>query len=76
MAIDLQDLCVHYQDYDPNDKPPLLHQEDLMVIPEYPLYEKFANLTRQEEDWGLLDDLEAIFDRRGCRNPWRSIVRS
>jgi len=65
MEIDLRDLDVHYQDYDLDDNPPLLHQKDLLVAPDYPLYEKFAKLSRQEEDWGLLDDLKRIGDRQG-----------
>ena len=65
MQIDLRDLHVHYQDYDLEDNPPLLHQKDLLVTPDYPLYEKFAKLSRQEDDWGLLDNLRTIFDRRG-----------
>lgn len=65
MEIDLRDLHVHYRDYDPKDNPPLLHQKDSMVTAEYPLYEKFAKLTRQEEGWGLLDDLCLIYDDRG-----------
>ncbi|MBD3883276.1 DNA phosphorothioation-associated putative methyltransferase [Phormidium tenue FACHB-886] len=65
MEIDLRDLHVHYRDYDPNDNPPLLHQKDSMVTTDYPLYEKFAKLTRQEEGWGLLDDLRLIYDIRG-----------
>jgi DNA phosphorothioation-associated putative methyltransferase len=65
MEINLRDLHVHYRDYDPNDNPPLLHQKDSMVTADYPLYEKFAKLTRQEEGWGLLDDLRLIYDYRG-----------
>ncbi|WP_416670436.1 DNA phosphorothioation-associated putative methyltransferase [Egbenema bharatensis] len=65
MEIDLRDLHVHYRDYDPNDNPPLLHQKDSVVTADYPLYEKFAKLTRQETDWGLLDDLRLIYDYRG-----------
>jgi DNA phosphorothioation-associated putative methyltransferase len=65
MQIDLRDLHVHYRDYDPADNPPLLHQKNLLVTADYPLYEKFTKLTQQEADWGLLDDLGAIFDRRG-----------
>jgi DNA phosphorothioation-associated putative methyltransferase len=65
MEIDLRDLHVHYRDYDPNDNPPLLHQKNLMVTADYPLYEKFAKLTRQEKGWGLLDDLRLIYDDRG-----------
>jgi len=65
MQIDLQDLHVRYRDYDPEDNPPVLHQKELLVQPDYPLYEKFAKLSRQEADWGLLDDLGKIRDRRG-----------
>lgn len=64
MQIDLQDLHVSYRDYDPEDNPPILHQKELLVQSDYPLYEKFAKLSRQEADWGLLDDLGKIRDRR------------
>ncbi len=65
MQIDLRDLHVHYRDHDPDDNPPLLHQKDLMVTADYPGYEKFAKLTRQETDWGLLEDWQRISDQRG-----------
>jgi DNA phosphorothioation-associated putative methyltransferase len=65
MEIDLRDLHVHYRDYDPHDNPPVLHQKDLLVAADYPLYEKFAKLSRQEADWGLLEDWKAISDQRG-----------
>jgi DNA phosphorothioation-associated putative methyltransferase len=65
MQVDLRDLHVSYRDYDPNDNPPVLHQKDLLVMSDYPSYEKFAKLSRQEEDWGLFDDWEKIRDRRG-----------
>lgn len=65
MQIDLQDLHVAYRDYGPEDNPPILHQKELLVQSDYPLYEKFAKLSRQETDWELLDDLGKIRDRRG-----------
>ena len=65
MQIDLRDLHVQYRDYNPDENPPLLHQKELLVTPEYPFYEKFAKLSRQEEDWGLLDNLKRIGDRQG-----------
>ncbi len=65
MQIDLRDLHVHYRDYDSDDNPPLLHQKNLLVTPDYPSYEKFAKLSQQEEDWGLLDQLGKIGDLRG-----------
>ncbi|MBD1876732.1 DNA phosphorothioation-associated putative methyltransferase [Nodosilinea sp. FACHB-131] len=64
MAIALQDLYVRYRDYD-SDNPPLLHQKDQTLAPDYPGYAKFAKLSQQEQKWGLLDDVKAIFDRRG-----------
>ncbi len=70
MQIDLRDLQVHYRDHDPNENPPVLHQKDLLVMPEYPNYGKFAKLSRQEEDWGLLEDWKRISDQRG----WRSCL--
>ena len=63
--VDLRDLHVSYRNYDPVDNPPVLHQKDLLVMSDYPLYEKFAKLSRQEEDWDLLKDWEKIRDRRG-----------
>ncbi len=65
MSIDLRDLHVSYQDYDLDDNPPILHYKDALVTPDYPLYEKFAKLTLQEEDWGLLDDWRSTSHRSG-----------
>ncbi|AFZ56174.1 DNA phosphorothioation-associated putative methyltransferase [Anabaena cylindrica FACHB-243] len=60
MEIDLRDLQVTYREYDLDDDPPILHQIDFLVTPDYPQYEKFAKLTRQEEDWGLLENWRSI----------------
>jgi len=65
MQIDLRDLHVSYRDYDTEDDPPVLHQKDALVTPDYPLYQKFAKLSRQEKDWGLLDDFRTITHRQG-----------
>jgi DNA phosphorothioation-associated putative methyltransferase len=65
MQIDLRDLRVTYRDYETDDDPPILHQKDALVTPDYPHYEKFAKLSQQEQDWGLLDDWRAISHRQG-----------
>ncbi|MBE9079178.1 DNA phosphorothioation-associated putative methyltransferase [Romeria aff. gracilis LEGE 07310] len=65
MQIGLRDLRVRYRDYDPADNPPLLHQKEQMITPDYAGYGKFAKLSQQERNWGLLDDLSAIYDRQG-----------
>lgn len=65
MQIRLRDLNVRYQDYDLTDNPPLLHQKDQLLTSDYPEYGKFEKLTKQEQTWGLLDDLHTINNRRG-----------
>ncbi|NEP05204.1 MAG: DNA phosphorothioation-associated putative methyltransferase, partial [Okeania sp. SIO4D6] len=63
MNIDLRDLSVSYQSYTNEYNPPILHRKDALVTPDYPDYEKFAKLTQQEEDRGLLNDLKSIQNR-------------
>jgi DNA phosphorothioation-associated putative methyltransferase len=65
MQADLQSLRVDYRDYNNTANPPILHRKETFVTPEYPLYQKFARLTRQEEKWGLLDDASSIGTREG-----------
>ncbi|NER27677.1 MAG: DNA phosphorothioation-associated putative methyltransferase [Symploca sp. SIO1C4] len=65
MQIDLRDLQVTYRDYDTSSNPPVLHRKETFVTPDYPLYEKFSKLTRQEENWGLLEDTKTIGTRQG-----------
>ena len=74
MQIDLRDLHVSYRDYDIDDDPPVLHQKDTLVTPDYPLYEKFAKLSRQESDWGLLDDFRAISIGKVGLDAWKTTV--
>lgn len=65
MQIDLRNLHVSYRDYDTSSNPPILHRKESFVVPTYPLHEKFAKLTRQEEKWGLLGRTCSIGTRKG-----------
>ena len=52
------DMCLcqrQYRDYSTSNNPPILHRKDAFVTPDYPYYEDFAQLTREEEELGLLD---------------------
>ena len=60
MQIDLRDLHVRHRDYHNSDNPPILHRKDAYVRQDYPNYEKFNKLTKQEENWGLLDNMKEI----------------
>jgi DNA phosphorothioation-associated putative methyltransferase len=46
--------------------PPVLHRKEAFLLPEHPLYVKFARLTAKEEKHGLLDDAGGI----GTRDGW------
>lgn len=65
LQVDLRDLQVRYGDYSQADNPPLLHQKEQVILPSYPNYNKFAKLSQQARQWGLFDDLAAIYDRQG-----------
>lgn len=65
MQIDLRDLHVRYYEGDRSDNPRILHRKEQLVTHDYPLYNKFANLTQQEERWGLLDNPQLIHKRQG-----------
>ncbi|MBD1936324.1 DNA phosphorothioation-associated putative methyltransferase [Microcoleus sp. FACHB-68] len=65
MQIDLRDLDVKYSDYDTSDNPPILHRKETFVTPDYPRYEEFAQLTQQEENWGLLENTSTIGRHKG-----------
>lgn len=68
MQINLRDLHVHYRDYDTSENPPILHRKETFISSTYPLYDKFAKLTQQEENWGLLDHPRSIGTRKGWQN--------
>ncbi len=55
--------CLEYQ---ASTNPPILHRKETFLPPDHPLYSKFASLTQQEENHGLLDDTATI----GTRDGW------
>jgi DNA phosphorothioation-associated putative methyltransferase len=58
-------------DYSTSDNPPVLHRKETFLQPEHALYEKFAKLTMEEEEHGLLDDSATI----GTRDGWQERLR-
>ena len=69
VQVDLQDTevspVISYRDYSNSENPPILHRKETFVTPEYPQYEKFDRLTKQEEKLGLLDNTSIIGTRQG-----------
>src|SRR5262249_43478644 len=50
-------------DYAQTTNPPVLHRKETFLHPDHPLYDKFARLTKQEEQHGLLDNASGIGTR-------------
>ena len=78
MEIELGDLRVKYGEFANDNNPPILHHKDALVTIDYPLYEKFAKLTKKEIDWSLLDDFKRIYRRQGwlkCLDDHCAILR-
>lgn len=55
-------VCLDYAD---SENPPILHRKETFLEPAHPWHEKFARLTRQEEEIGLLDESATIGTKRG-----------
>ena len=52
-------------DYAASANPPILHRKEAFLMTDHPLHTKFAQLTQQEEKYGLLDDTATIGTREG-----------
>ncbi len=57
------------RDYSMSDNPPILHRKEAFIDPLYPEYATFAELTRQEEELGLLSHPDI-----GFRRQWRELL--
>ena len=69
--VDLRELDVVARDYRPQANPPILHRKETFVATDYPRFETFARLTRQEEREGLFDETSSI----GTRDGWEETLR-
>ncbi|MBI1918355.1 MAG: hypothetical protein HYS12_27000 [Planctomycetes bacterium] len=58
-------------DYGHTINPPILYRKETFLHPDHPLYEKFARLTKQEEQHDLLDNAGAVGNRSG----WETRLR-
>lgn len=62
-SLDALSLAVY--DYGDSENPWILHRKETLVGSDYPLRERFARLTAQEERYGLYSCSEAIGTRQG-----------
>lgn len=71
VLVALQTFRIDMRDYGRSSNPPLLHRKEEFVAEDYPLREKFARLTAQEERHGLY----AAPERIGTRAGWEQVLR-
>ncbi len=71
MTIDLKKFKAQYRNYAQSENPPILHRKELFVPMDYPGRDRFAELTKQEEDAGLLKDSYRI----GFKQQWDARLR-
>jgi DNA phosphorothioation-associated putative methyltransferase len=57
------------RDYGTSENPPILHRKEMFVDPLYPLYGAFAELTRQEDELGLLSRSDV-----GLKSEWLRLL--
>ncbi|MEM9267006.1 MAG: DNA phosphorothioation-associated putative methyltransferase, partial [Cyanobacteria bacterium P01_F01_bin.13] len=56
---------LHYRDYSQTPSPPVLHRKETFLSSDYPRYQEFVELTRQQEAFGLLDNSRVIGTQQG-----------
>jgi DNA phosphorothioation-associated putative methyltransferase len=72
VKLSLRSRGLECYDYARSDNPPVLHRKEAFLHPDHPLHAKFARLTRQEEEHGLLTDTATI----GTRLGWQARLRA
>jgi DNA phosphorothioation-associated putative methyltransferase len=65
VKVNLRNLDLDCWDYVHSDNPPVLHRKEAFLTVDYPHYDRFARLTMQEEQHGLLDGTASIGTRLG-----------
>lgn len=70
IVVDLVEEQVSVRQYHNSHNPPILHRKETFVTPDYPLYQAFAELTKQEVALGLLDNSRHI----GTLQEWTRLL--
>ncbi|MFZ4729923.1 MAG: hypothetical protein ACOYMQ_14865 [Pseudanabaena sp.] len=65
IQVDLQIQTTQQRDYYQSPNPPILHRKETFVNQDYPLYQIFAQLTKQEEAICLFHETRTIGTRKG-----------
>jgi DNA phosphorothioation-associated putative methyltransferase len=72
MIVDVQNQFVQHRDYRNSPNPSILHRKESFLSKDYPHYQMFASLTKQEVKLGLLEDSYLI----GTSRNWQQRLQS
>ena len=70
IVVDLTTEEVSVRQYHNSHNPPILHRKETFITADYPNYQTFAELTKQESSLGLLDNSRQI----GTLQEWTRIL--
>ena len=70
LTVHFQTFRVKRRDYSKYRNPPILHRKETFLAQDHPLHQKFARLTRIEEEKGLYEDTSRI----GTRDDWNVVL--
>jgi DNA phosphorothioation-associated putative methyltransferase len=65
VRVNLRTRQIDCYDYSQSANPPVLHRKECFLLGSDPLHARFARLTAQEENYGLLDDPSGIGTKEG-----------
>ena len=65
IQLDITTGNLTYRDYEDSENPPILHRKETFVTPQYPNYQEFKQLTKQEVRLGLLNNTYPIGTLKG-----------
>jgi hypothetical protein len=70
LTVHFQTFRIKLRDYRSYNNPPILHRKETLLAPYHPSYEKFARLTRIEQEKGLYQHASRI----GTRDGWNEVL--
>jgi DNA phosphorothioation-associated putative methyltransferase len=65
LVVPLRTFHIQYREYGDSDNPPILHRKETFLDASNPLRSRFECLTKQEERYGLYENVQTIGTREG-----------
>ena len=70
-TIDADELTIKTINYNNSNNPPILHRKETFVLPSYPQYQLFKDITEEGEQIGLYQNTKSI----GFKQQWHNLIK-